>query len=426
MRRFGTLRSILLPKTVDGNYGFIMKSVTIPLLHDNHNHASLYAALSSCHDISALDGRHARDFLAGLPKDRLSVVRGWRTNELPLGPVDLASLPPVLLLNFSLHGFAVSDAGLPYLSKGVPQLAERRNDPDWCEANVPALFAAYCDLAGISTEKLAGFLKTLEPLGFGSADDMAAATVDALDAIRSPGLSRRIPAWVAPPLFRSLNSGLRAACSGVKLFLDGALGSRSAAIAGPWIGAGKARFTYGDEELTVLLEEISGWDAAVAVHAIGELAIEQILRALEALGKRGVRFPLVRLEHVQLITREQAFRVRDLGATLSMQPNFSSDTRDYADRLPKSYLEANNPFRMLIDQAGFVPGKDLIFGSDGMPSGIAYAATEAFFPDVPGQLLTLDELVAGYGPSRGISGTVRLSIDESSRCVTVAGTEIEG
>ena len=122
----------------------------------------------------------------------------------------------------------------------------------------------------------------------------------------------------------------------------------------------------------------------------------------------------MRLEHVQLISRDQAFRARDMGLVLSMQPNFTSDSTDYADRLPKASLEGNNPFRMLIDQAGFRPGKDLIFGSDGMPHGIANPASLSLFPPYPGQLLSLEELWTGYGPARGVSGSVSLEIDEAA------------
>ena len=74
---------------------------------------------------------------------------------------------------------------------------------------------------------------------------------------------------------------------------------------------------------------------------------------------------------------------------------------DYADRLDQDRLAANNPFRMLIDRAGFVPGKNLIFGSDGMPHGAACAFRWSISPPYPGQRLTVEELVAGYGEARG-------------------------
>ena len=50
--------------------------------------------------------------------------------------------------------------------------------------------------------------------------------------------------------------------------LDGAIGARSAAIAGPWIGAGEAMFTYRDGELTAMLEEIVERAGLTGVEAV--------------------------------------------------------------------------------------------------------------------------------------------------------------
>ncbi len=394
---------------------------SIPLLHDNHNHASLYSALSVCPDLSVLPPNEAMKLLENLPRDRLTVAKGWRTNELPLSNAELSRLPPVLLINFSLHGFAVSDAGVPYLERAVPEVAGRRADQAWCEANLPAIFAAYCELSPVTATAFLSYIDTLVPLGIGSSDEMTVTSAAVLDVLRAGRCADRVRSWVSPTLYRSLNADQRSAVSGIKLFLDGAIGARSAAIAGPWIGSGRPLFTYSDAELAVLLSEISSWGASVSLHAIGELAIEQGLSAIEAASPSGGAFPTVRLEHAQFIGRSQADRAKRLGAVLSMQPNFSSDSRDYADRLPPPYREANNPFRMLIDEGGFIPGRDLIFGSDGMPTGIASAATEALFPPFESQRLSIGELIAGYGAARGISGRTELEIDEASRRVRVIG-----
>jgi predicted amidohydrolase YtcJ len=123
------------------------------------------------------------------------------------------------------------------------------------------------------------------------------------------------------------------------------------------------------------------------------------------------------MEHVQFIQPAQARRAKALGLVLSMQPNFNSDSEDYADRLGARELEANNPFRMLLDQAGFVCGEDLIFGSDGMPHGLEYALQWSLFPAFPGQRLSLEELKAGYGlPPEG-QGWATLSVDTDRRRV---------
>jgi predicted amidohydrolase YtcJ len=392
----------------------------LPLLHDNHNHISLYAALAGCPDLAVMDAGSARSFLQELPRDRLTVVRGWRTNELMLNAEELAGLPPVLLINFSLHGFGLSDAALPFVKPELGDLVEHRHDAPWCEANVPRLFEAYCDLAGLNEDKLATFMAGLKDLGIGSAEDLAVAGAKPASLMRQSALRTRMGYWASPKQYAAFADAERRACSGIKLFLDGSLGARSAAIRGPWLGAGAGIVAYTNDELDTVIGEAGQWSTGLAIHAIGGIAIDQALAALERALREGAGFSIIRLEHVQFIDAKQARKARELGLILSMQPNFSSDSRDYADRLPAAALEANNPFRMLIDDAGFRPGRDLIFGSDGMPHGIAYPAREALFPAYPGQALSLEELVAGYGQSRGIEGTVWLEIDEERRTVRLA------
>jgi predicted amidohydrolase YtcJ len=220
-------------------------------------------------------------------------------------------------------------------------------------------------------------------------------------------------------VFRRLDDEARKHCSGVKLFLDGALGARSAAIRGGWLGPGAGVLPYDTGSLEKQVQQACDWNTGLAMHAIGEIAIDQALDALERVFRNGGNLPVIRLEHVQFIDRAQAFRARDMGILLSMQPNFTSDSVDYADRLPSEHLAMNNPFRMLIDQAGFRPGQDLLFGSDGMPHGLAYAAQWSLFPPYEGQTLSLEELVAGYGTSRGEPGTFLLEVDEQEKAVSI-------
>lgn len=391
----------------------------LPLLHDHHSHISLYAALQSCPDISRMHATMAREYLSTLPADKLSVITGWKSSSFALSPTDLGRLPPVLLINFSLHGFAITDSGLPYLKDAAPELAEGRDDSQWLEANVPAIFAAYCDLAGLDDSSLASFMAGLEAAGIGSTEDLAVSSKMAMDVLCSSDLKGRMVFWADPSLFYRLDDTARALCSGIKLFLDGALGARSAAIRGKWIGPGEGILPYDTDSLERQVQQASDWNTGLTMHAIGETAIGQALDAAERVLRNGGKLPIVRLEHVQFIERSQAFRARDMGILLSMQPNFTADSVDYADRLPREYLAANNPFRMLIDQAGFKPGQDLLFGSDGMPHGLAFAAQWSLFPPFPSQRLTLEELVAGYGVARGRSDTFLLEVDEQERTVTV-------
>jgi len=73
---------------------------------------------------------------------------------------------------------------------------------------------------------------------------------------------------------------------------------------------------------------------------------------------------------------------------------------------------------MLIDEAGFVPGVDLLFGSDGMPHGPEYALRWSLFPDYEEQRLSIKEFEAGYGPALGIEGEgSAFAIDDQARTI---------
>jgi hypothetical protein len=103
-----------------------------------------------------------------------------------------------------------------------------------------------------------------------------------------------------------------------------------------------------------------------------------------------------------------------------MQPNFSHDSIGYADRLPDGYPQHNNPFRMLIDEAGFIPGVDLVLGSDGMPHGFREGLRQSLFPPHAQQALSLQEFMAGYClPEKSSpAGHIDVEIDHDARQVS--------
>ncbi len=404
--------------------------IELPLLHDHHSHPSLYAALEGVPSLLGLPPGQAIELLVSQPRDRLGLVKGWRTDRLPLGPRDLEALPPLVIVNFSLHGYALTPAAIPFLEAGAATLgsfalefAQHYGDRLWAERNLPRLFVLYGKIAGLGAEKLDAYMRALEAVGIGSVEDMTTAGSAALAVIASSPYRNRIGSWATPEVFAELSPEERASLLGVKLFLDGSLGARTAALGMCFLGGEKGFLVYTEEKLEEMLGYIADAGAGLSLHAIGALAIEEALVVFERSLRNGLRFPRARLEHVQFIRRDQAVRARELGLVLSMQPNFGSDSIDYRDRLPRGLVEQNNPFRMLIDEAGFVPGRDLLFGSDGMPHGLDCACAQGLFPAVPGQALSAEELVAGHGPAWGAeapSPTLRLVIDDEARSVRIA------
>jgi predicted amidohydrolase YtcJ len=391
-------------------------------IFDHHSHVSLYAALQGCLDLSACaDPPAALRLLRALPEDQLSLVRGWHSGRLPLSEADLAGLPPLLLVNFSLHGLRLSPRAARQLRDTDPELVARHGDPAWCERNLDRLLVLYGRTAGLTSAKLEAWIQGLEASGIGAVEDLLLTGEAAWRVMRASRWADRLPWWTVPALFETLPAEARAECAGLKVFTDGALGARTAALAEPFLDGAPGLLLHTDEGLRQALAALHPHGKAVAIHAIGDRAIGQALGALEDLDRQGLRFPRIRLEHVQFITEVQARRARDLGLVLSMQPNFTSDSVDYADRLAAGPLARNNPFRMLIDRVGFRPGHDLIFGSDGMPHGLEYAAQWSLFPPFAGQRLSLDELRAGFGPPPEEATFSELEIDEAARRVRLSG-----
>lgn len=395
----------------------MLRTIRVPWLHDRHSHVSFYAALSGCLSLADKSREDALAGLGALPEDRLSMVFGWHSAKLPFTLDELQPLPPAIIVNFSMHGFALSGAGERMLAETQPEMAANWRDPAWSERNLPRLLEIFSRTARLTPDKLDLFISRMEALGLGAVDDMLLPGDEALDVIRQSAWGGHVRCWASPETFRSLSPSSQEACAGLKFFTDGALGSRTAGLRGTFLGGQGGMLLHSDEQLFRMFGEAHPCGKPLAVHAIGDGAIEQVLTALERLERDGVRFPGVRLEHVQFIDQIQSRRAKDLGIVLSMQPNFNSDSEDYADRLGSHWLEINNPFRMLIDEAGFRPGEDLIFGSDGMPHGIEYALQWSLFPAYPGQGLTVDELVAGYGVSGAGKGESVLEVDDAERRV---------
>lgn len=388
-----------------------------PWRFDRHTHVSLYAALRACPSLAGLRRSEALALLGKLPAGQVTLVLGWHSSQHAFSAEELETLPPLLLVNKSLHGIAMTPAARALLADLEPELVERHSDSAWCEQMLPRLMALYARFAPLTEGSLHAFMEDLQRLGIGAAEDMLLTDAQALGVMTHSLWARRLRYWATPEVFRSLTEEEQWRLEGLKLFTDGALGARTAALSEPFLGGAEGLLLYSDEELHAILTELHPFRKALAIHAIGDRAVEQVIVCLERLDSAGLRFPAIRLEHAQFITEPQACRAKALGLVLSMQPNFNSDSVDYSDRLEASWLARNNPFRMLIDRVGFQPGKDLIFGSDGMPHGVEYAFQWGLFPAFEGQRLQLDELLAGFGEAPESEGGCLLEIDQDSRSV---------
>jgi hypothetical protein len=128
-------------------------------------------------------------------------------------------------------------------------------------------------------------------------------------------LREEMTAWGAAP-----ESG-RLTVRAVKLFADGALGSRGAALLEAYADEpGYAGLLLLEPaELRARVREIVEAGLQPAVHAIGDRACREVLQALAAAGP-GVRRLRPRVEHLQVVRPDDAPLLAACGAVASMQP----------------------------------------------------------------------------------------------------------
>jgi len=191
---------------------------------------------------------------------------------------------------------------------------------------------------------------------------------------------------------------------GIKAFADGSLGAGNAALSEPYERGGTGALNHSDDELTEIVRrsERAGWQTAI--HAIGDRAIEQVLRAHEDAGSSSERRH--RIEHGELVSDEQIERARDAGLMLSMQPNFIGNWSGPGSmnerRLGRDRDERSNPLRHVLDG-----GAPLAFGSDGMPVSPLYGIHSAANGPYPAQRISVEEALSAY-----TAGGPRLSFEE--------------
>ncbi len=212
---------------------------------------------------------------------------------------------------------------------------------------------------------------------------------------------------------------------GLKGFMDGSLGSTTAAFYEPYLDAPTTRGLLTTDSARRRQEVLSADSAGlqVAVHAIGDRGNAMILgffeEAVRAHGPRDRRF---RVEHAQHLRQGDIPRFGALSVIPSMQPYHAiDDGRWAADRLDAARLRGTYAFRSLLDS-----GARLAFGSDWTVApldpvqGIYAAVTRrtldgrnpgGWFPE---QKITLEEALRAYtagvayaGFAEGRVGTLR-------------------
>ena len=144
---------------------------------------------------------------------------------------------------------------------------------------------------------------------------------------------------------------------GVKLYMDGALGSRGALLIAPYSDRPETQglSLMQPERLTELMVKADTTGVQLAIHAIGDLANRRILEAFAAGGygtdKRW------RIEHTQVLHPDDIARVGALGLIASMQRRHAiGDLKFAPDRLGLERLAGAYAWQSLLQSGALVVG----------------------------------------------------------------------
>lgn len=141
----------------------------------------------------------------------------------------------------------------------------------------------------------------------------------------------------------------------VKIFTDGSAGGRTAAMTKPYLGGGdddRGILCLPPEELTSMVRDAHLAGYQMAVHAIGDAAIDQVLDAYEAaLSERPDPDRRHRIEHCGWLRPDQMDRMERLHVLPAPQPAFLYWFGDlYLTLLEEERVAASHPMRTWIER----------------------------------------------------------------------------
>jgi predicted amidohydrolase YtcJ len=195
----------------------------------------------------------------------------------------------------------------------------------------------------------------------------------------------------------------------VKLYSDGALGSRGAALIQPYTDepASHGLLFHKDAEIDAMMKKAMQKGYQVNVHAIGDAGNRQILdtfqKEIPATKTAALRH---RIEHAQVVTLPDLPRFKTLGIIPSMQPTHATSDKNMAEqRVGHERIKGAYAWRTFLQQGSRIAcGSDFPVESPNPFFGIHAAVTRQDHAGQP---------IAGWYPEQA------MSLKEAFRCFTL-------
>lgn len=194
---------------------------------------------------------------------------------------------------------------------------------------------------------------------------------------------------------------------GVKGFVDGSLGSHTAAFMHPFTDApaDSGFFVISEDLLYKRLKSADSAGLQLFVHAIGDRSINALLNVYERIEKAdGPRDRRMRMEHAQHIFPADLPRFAKLGVIASVQPYHAIDDGRWAEKvIGHERAKTTYAFRSLLDAGAKITlGSDWFVAPASPLLGIYAAVTRRTLDDknpqgwIPEQKITVEEALKGY------------------------------
>ena len=154
--------------------------------------------------------------------------------------------------------------------------------------------------------------------------------------------------------------------AGVKIFLDGVLTSRSAALLEPYRDGSYGDLIWSNEEIDELLERVSGIDPRLRphFHAVGDAAVRQAAEAISRAKSAGIwtgsRESVV--AHAELVSKSDATRLSELAVEVVISPQWlvaNDERQSLSEILSEATFIRLGDFSQMLDA-----GVTLTYGSD--------------------------------------------------------------
>ena len=190
----------------------------------------------------------------------------------------------------------------------------------------------------------------------------------------------------------------------VKIFTDGSAGARTAAMSAPYLGepANQGLLCLAPQELSALVRDYHARGYQLAIHAIGDRAIDQVLDAYGlALDDAADADRRHRIEHCSFVRPDQIARMAGLGVHPVPQPVFIHEYGElYMAVVGAERTAASHPMRSWIE-AGLRPAASTdgpVSGIEPFPNLYAMLARRSSAGTLLGaaQALTMPEALAAY------------------------------